>query len=385
MLHEELAHFSDLLEQATSPSDVFPSLLVPNRNTEERLAHLEEEYIQFMQDLNPDRFFGNTQAQNAARHLLSKLYVWHQRAEQRVRAEEQAPDQTPGPPFETRLRSVHPPLPNDATEFTIATPSGTFRADRFLAQGDVAMLYRGRCIAGSQSDVEVVLKIAMDKRDNTLIAQEVQFLRTLRYAEGQQTKHFPEVIAEFCTPNGVAGSILSYLPGHDFEGLRKRFPDGISAEHGVWILARALSALGFAHKQGIIHGNIDPAHLIVSPPDHNLFVIDWTSAVIAPEKTGQGFRVHNPDYSPPEVLERKPPLPASDLYSLGKAMIYLLGGDVQQITLPSSVDERMVRFLQFLCRQSPRQRAQDAWETARQLSELRTEVFGPPRFLPLEM
>jgi len=84
-------------------------------------------------------------------------------------------------------------------------------------------------------------------------------------------------------------------------------------------------------------------------------------------------------------VERKPPLPASDLYSLGKTMIFLLGGDVEQGTCPQHVDERFVRFVQFLCRKSPRQRAQDAWEAAQQLAQLRLEVFGEQHFLALEM
>ena len=66
-------------------------------------------------------------------------------------------------------------------------------------------------------------------------------------------------------------------------------------------------------------------------------------------------------------------------------MIYLLGGDVRQDTLPPSVDERFARFIQFMVRESPRQRAQDAWEVAEQLARLRVEIFGPQRFLPLEM
>ena len=59
--------------------------------------------------------------------------------------------------------------------------------------------------------------------------------------------------------------------------------------------------------------------------------------------------------------------------------------DVRLGTIPPQVDERFARFVQFLTRDSPRQRAQDAWETAAQLQSLRTEVFGPSRFLPLDM
>ena len=48
-------------------------------------------------------------------------------------------------------------------------------------------------------------------------------------------------------------------------------------------------------------------------------------------------------------------------------------------------DERFARFIQFMVRDSARQRVQGAWEVAEQLARLRVEIFGPQRFLPLEM
>lgn len=388
MLHEELAEFAAMLSNAEKSLDVFPSVAQIDRSVEERLALLEQEYVEYMNRLNPERFAGNLHAQNTARHLLSKLYAWHMRAERDIstRGERSGPPPPSQPALVAvaRLRSVQAP-PSEPVDFSITTPNGTYRATQFLAQGDVAMLYQGIGTAGSHANENVVIKIAAEAQDNDLLVEEVRVLRTLQSTEDVQRKHLPKVFGEFKTPDGQAGTILSYLEGYDLDQILERYPQGLPSEHVAWILARALSGLGFAHKHGILHGNIEPAHLIVRPRDHNVFVIDWTYAVVAPEKTGQGFRAHNPTYSPEEVVERKPPLPASDLYSLGKTMIFLLGGDVEQGTCPQHVDERFVRFVQFLCRKSPRQRAQDAWEAAQQLAQLRLEVFGEQRFLALEM
>lgn len=404
MLHDDLAEIQSLLSAARGTQDVFPSMALRDVDIDEKQVLLEEEYVVLVRRLRPERFGGNSLAQNSARHLLSKIYDWHQRAVQELEQERAAAEpnhaeadsqrddsQTdsaaesgyrPPPP---RLRSVPNPPADSAVDFTITTQSGSYRATKLLTQGDVAMLYRGVCTSGSRSGAEVTVKIAMESADNDLLLDEARILRTIHSAEGAQRKHLPEIFDQFQAPSGQAGSILSYLDGFDLDEVRERYPDGLNPEHVAWVLMRALSALGHAHKLGIIHGNVEPAHVLVRPSDHNVFVIDWTYSIVAPEKTGQGFRAHNPDFSPPEVLARKAPLPASDLYSLGKTMIYLLGGDVRQATLPPRVDGRFARFIQFMVMESPRQRAQDAWETAEQLAQLRTDVFGPHRFLPLEM
>lgn len=404
MLHDDLAEISSLLSSANATPEVFPCMALTGISIDEQLVLLEEEYVVLVRRLRPERFAGNSLAQNSARHLLSKVYDWHQRAVQELESQRQqssplpseAEDAPPGAdeggeavsgyrPPPPRLRSVPTPPPNSEVDFTISTQGASYRVTKIMAQGDVAMLYRGTCVSGARSGADVTVKIAMERGDNDLLLDEARILRTLHSAQGSQRKHLSEVIDQFQTPSGQAGSVLSYLDGFDLDEVRDRYRDGLNAEHVAWILSRALSAVGYAHHQGIIHGNIEPAHLLVRPSDHNVFLIDWTYAVVAPEKTGQGFRAHNPDFSPPEVMARKPPLPASDIYSLGKTMIYLLGGDVRQGTLPPKVDERFARFVQFLIRESPRQRAQDAWETAEQLAKLRTEIFGSHRFLPLEM
>ena len=44
---------------------------------------------------------------------------------------------------------------------------------------------------------------------------------------------------------------------------------------------RVLSVIGFAHSQGVIHGNIDPAHLLIRGEDHNVTVLDWSNALLS--------------------------------------------------------------------------------------------------------
>jgi len=105
---------------------------------------------------------------------------------------------------------------------------------------------------------------------------------------------------------------------------------------------------------------------------------------VNPARTGQGFKALNATYSPPEVAERKPPLPASDLYSLGKCMIFAAGGDPTTRRLPE-MDERLGRFLRFMTLDSALGRPQDAWQTYMQVERLREQLWGAHTFVAFDV
>jgi hypothetical protein len=281
-----------------------------------------------------------------------------------------------------------PPIPssshisNERVDFEVKTDRGAYRITSTLARGDLATVFGGE---RRGDGVKVAVKLADDRLDNDLLQTEVRVLARLREAESPQKKHLPAVLDQFRAPDGRLGTVLERLDGYDFYSLRDRLPAGVPQRHIIWILRRALSVLGWAHKNGILHGNIEPAHIFVRPRDHNVWLLDWCYAIERPAETGQTFRCLNEQYSPPEVSERRPPTPSSDLYSLGKSMIYVAGGDPATKELPASMDERLQRFLKFFVRESQLGRAQDPWDLYKQLDNLREEVFGPHQFLELEV
>ena len=149
-------------------------------------------------------------------------------------------------------------------------------------------------------------------------------------------------------------------------------------------MRRALAALGWAHKHGVLHGNLDPSHILIRPHDHMLWLVDWCWAVVEPARTGQGFKARNELYSPPEVASRGRPTPASDLYALGKVLIHVAGGDPATRTLPD-MDPRLARFIKYLAVESQGGRPQDAWELYRQADKVRTQIWGDHEFVPLDL
>ncbi|MEP7125599.1 MAG: inactive serine/threonine-protein kinase VRK3 [Byssovorax sp.] len=275
------------------------------------------------------------------------------------------------------------PAPEGPVDFEVKAQSGSYRLTSRVARGDLATVYGG-ARAGS-SGGEVVFKLADDAADNDLLQAEVRTLQRLSSAQSPQSKHLPVVLDQVRTSDGRAGTVFERISGLDLCTLRERLPGGVPQRHLIWIMRRALSVLGWAHSNGILHGNVEPAHILVRPGDHNVWLIDWSWAIVEPAKTGQTFRCLNEDYGPPEARSRKEPLPSSDLYSLGKTMIYAAGGDPATHALPDTVDVRLQRFLRFFVVESALGRAADAWDMYKQLDNLREEVFGPHEFLTLEV
>ncbi|MBL8021751.1 MAG: hypothetical protein JNM27_18910 [Leptospirales bacterium] len=311
-----------------------------------------------------------------AKHFLSRIgddiYGWIKSRIFRRKSKEPLPVQTSAQ--ETDSSGEFKP-------FDVETSLGKYHASELIGRGEMSALYA----AETNNGKKVLIKIALQAGDNDLLQNEARMLKLLLEGGTTYNKHLPEYFDQFRTARGNVGLVLGKVEGFDLRAVRERYPDGIPQEHIIWIFRRTLAVAGHAHSLGIIHGNIEPSHILVSPPDHNVFLIDWGYSVYRPNETSQGFRVINEQFSPPEVAERKSPIPSSDLYSIGKCMIYLLGGNVQTDAMPGHVDERIQRFIKFFTRPSALQRAQDAWQMYAKLDDLREEVFGPHKFREFKM
>jgi hypothetical protein len=294
----------------------------------------------------------------------------------------------PVPLIEVPMPAARAPaaaLSAQRVDFSITTERTTYQLTTTLARGDISTVYGGHARDTQQA---IALKLADQSSDNDLLQHETRVLGLLLAEPDQTSIHFVPPRDQFRTGDGRMGTVFDQLDGFDLtqvlERCRRRGQPGLPARHLVWVLRRALAALGWAHKNGILHGNLDPAHILVRPRDHMVWLVDWCWAVVNPARTGQGFKAINEIYSPPEVASRGHPTPASDLYALGKCAIYVVGGDPATKTLPD-MDPRLARFLRYLCVESQGGRAQHAWELYQQLERIREQIWGAHEFVPLEL
>lgn len=98
-----------------------------------------------------------------------------------------------------------------------------------------------------------------------------------------------------------------------------RFKAGVA----VAIVRECLAALAALHREGIVHGDIKPANIMLKRSGHAK-VIDMGSAI--DYRNPPHDRECTPVYAAPEVLEDRVCTPRSDLASVGYVLIELLSG-----------------------------------------------------------
>jgi len=104
------------------------------------------------------------------------------------------------------------------------------------------------------------------------------------------------------------------------EGVEQsRFKAGVA----VAIVRECLAALAALHREGIVHGDVKPANIMLKRSGHAK-LIDMGSSIDFHDPPND--RECTPIYAAPEVLENRPATPQSDLASLGYVLIELLAG-----------------------------------------------------------
>jgi serine/threonine protein kinase len=112
--------------------------------------------------------------------------------------------------------------------------------------------------------------------------------------------------------------------------LADRISEGPMSEDDVWSLARqVLSALGAAHRAGIVHRDVKPQNVLQAPEGTwkvgDFGIAKQTGSDLGTTKTGELFGTAS--YIAPERLEGARATPASDLYSAGVMLYEALTGE----------------------------------------------------------
>jgi serine/threonine protein kinase len=125
--------------------------------------------------------------------------------------------------------------------------------------------------------------------------------------------------------------VMELVEGRDLgEILNSRPEQKLSCDELLMVLERCAQALAVAHGKGIVHRDIKPGNLILTP----LGQVKLTDFGIALDQTAQarltagGALVGTPSYLAPEVLLGDAWSPAADLYALGSTAFEALTGQV---------------------------------------------------------
>jgi serine/threonine protein kinase len=351
------------IESAKHPEDIFGD------GADE--STVATDYKALVKAVHPDRFNGSPD-QARAHELFVKLTGLKTRALEKLVAK------TYGD------RAAAAPANSPDVDLHVAVRGKHYHVTSRVHQGDICYLY-----ACEHEGRNVLFKVAQSSGDNDLVENEGTVLAKL-YPPGQKDEGFfrylPQPIDSFVLKGKTSRrvTVLPWFKEHvSLADVMRARPAGLDFRDAVWMFKRTLAALGFIHSKGVVHGAVLPAHVLVHPVDHGARLVDWCYAV---QGTGRikaisaGYRA----MYPPEVIQKKQPSAATDIYMAARCFVALCTG-AHGVSLPSSVPVQIRAFIGSCLLEGQGKRPDDAWKLHEDFDALLLRVVGKRSYRPLDL
>jgi beta-lactam-binding protein with PASTA domain/tRNA A-37 threonylcarbamoyl transferase component Bud32 len=207
-----------------------------------------------------------------------------------------------------------------------------YELHRKLARGGMSDVYLARDLL---LDRPVAVKVLFPEyaRDPTFVE------RFRREARAAANLNHPNIVAiyDWGEQSGTYFIVMEYVEGRSLSDIIRA--DGpLHPRRSAEITADVAAALGFAHRNGVVHRDVKPGNVIISPSGQ-VKVADFgiaqaiSGGADQSNLTQAGAVMGTATYFSPEQAQGKPVDPRSDLYSLGCVLFEMLttrppfGGD----------------------------------------------------------
>ena len=195
-------------------------------------------------------------------------------------------------------------------------------------------------------------------------------------------------VFDYGEENGSAFLVMELVPGEALSTILER-EGALSTDKTLDIVAQTASALQAAHAAGLVHRDIKPGNLLITP-DGRVKITDFGIARIADQVplTATGQVMGTVQYLSPEQASGHPASPATDTYSLGIVAYESLAGkrpftgesqvaiamaqiNEQPPPLPPTVAEPVQNLVMAMIAKKPEERPASSAAVARAASALR--------------
>ncbi len=199
---------------------------------------------------------------------------------------------------------------------------GRYQLLQTLGTGGMAVVYRARDLRLERSVAIKVLR--EDYSHNEGFRQQFR-----QEALAAANLSHPNIVTvhDFGLEDEKLFLVMEYIPGTNLKSILKQ-RGALSFEEGLPLMIQACSGVGYAHRAGLVHCDIKPHNMLVTP-DQRLKVTDFGIArALASIKPDEQHDVvwGSPSYLSPEQAAGLSPSPSSDVYSLGVVLYEILTG-----------------------------------------------------------
>ncbi len=137
--------------------------------------------------------------------------------------------------------------------------------------------------------------------------------------------------------------IMAYVAGGSLG--RRLDREALPWQEAVRIGDKMAGALAFAHQQDVLHRDIKPDNILLSPEGEPLLADFGIARHIAATQTA-GPATLTPAYAAPEVILGRPATSRSDIYSLGATLFALMAGEPAFVL---TLEDEMPAFMYRVC------------------------------------
>jgi serine/threonine-protein kinase len=204
----------------------------------------------------------------------------------------------------------------------IALLNNRYQLEKPLGSGGMAVVYRAR---DHMLERTVAVKVLREDYSRDVAFRE----RFRQEAQAAANLSHPNIVTvhDFGMDSGRLFIVMEFIPGTNLNSklqTRGRF----TVTEAFPVLMQACAGVGYAHRAGLVHCDIKPHNFLITP-DNRVKVTDFGIArALASIHPGEKSDVvwGSPQYFSPEQAAGGAPSPASDVYSLGVVMYYMLTG-----------------------------------------------------------
>ncbi len=191
-----------------------------------------------------------------------------------------------------------------------------------IGSGGMAEVYRARDLT-----LERIVAIKLLRED---FSEDPAFRERFRQeAKAAANLSHPNIVTihDFGFDDKQIFIVMEYIPGTDLKTILES-RGSLSVEETLPLIIQACAGVGYAHRAGLIHCDVKPHNMIVTP-DQRLKVTDFgiarALASIRPQEVNHVVW-GSPQYFSPEQAAGLYPTPASDVYGLGVVLYEMLTG-----------------------------------------------------------